>query len=191
MRRQDGTVIALGRPAPTDKNLPTSTLYRSNDGGRSFGAEPLRYHGKGLAERDGTLFMATDNAIDLVALVSSADGVTWTSRLRFEDIVAIKGCVYATCRDACNYLLDSANIFSADVCSRSADATGGRGGGGLGSGGAPGTGAAGGGSGGCGCAVDTPAGAHGRAGRGDARAALVFAAAAWVFGAGRRRSRPR
>lgn len=189
VRRQDGTTVALGRPAAmTDGPMPASTLYRSRDGGQSFGAEPLHYHGKGLAERDGTLFMATDNAADLVALVSSTDGVTWASRLRFEDISAINGCVYASCRDGCDRLLGNAPIFSPAVCSRSTDATGGRGAG-VGSGGAPGTGGTGGGGGGGGgCAVEPPAAARGPGGGGgDALGALAFIAAACLFGGGRRR----
>jgi hypothetical protein len=189
VRRQDGTVIALGRPASMAGGaVPASTLYRSTDGGQSFGAEALRYHGKGLAERDGTLFMATDNAIDLVALVSSTDGGMWTSRLRFEDISAIKGCVYATCRDACDSLLGNATIFSPEVCSRSTDAMGGRTGSG-GAGGAQGTGGAGGGGGGC--AIDSSEAARGSAGQGDARGGLAFALLAGLVGIGWRRDRRR
>jgi hypothetical protein len=188
VRRQDGTVVALGQPAPTGSAVPASTLYRSTDGGQSFGAEALRFHGKGLAERSGTLFMATDNAIDLVALVSSTDGVTWTSRLRFEDISAIKGCVYATCRDACDRLLGNAPIFSPEVCSRSTDAAGGRAGGG----GAQGTGATGGGGGGGGgCAIDSSEAARGSTGLGDVRAALAFALLTGLLGSGWRRDRRR
>lgn len=182
VRRQDGTVIAIGHPAQGGGALPPSTLYRSSDRGQSFAAAALGFHGKGLAERDGTLFMATDNAIDLVALVSSTDGVAWTSRLRFQDISSIKSCVYAICRDACDGVLGKAPIFSPEVCSRSSDATGGRG-----AGGGPGTGGTGGG--GSGCAVDPDAPVGGLAGPCAGGKALAFAAVAYLFGSGRRRRR--
>jgi len=138
VRRGDGSWFALATPAAADAGVPTSVLYQSADGGRTFARAPLAYHGKGLGERDGTLFLATDNVVDLVALVSSTDAVNWKPRLRFEDITAIKGCVYARCRDACDTLLGNAPIFSPEVCSRSSTATGGKGGGGSG----------------CGCAVE-------------------------------------
>jgi len=150
VRRMDGTWFALATPAAMDAGVPTSVLYQSRDEGRTFARAPLAFHGRGLAERNGTLFLATDNVVDLVALVSSTDAVNWRPRLRFEDIWAIKGCVYAQCRESCDTLLGNAPIFSPEVCSRSSTSTGGKGGGGSG------TGAAGGGKGGgggCGCAV--------------------------------------
>ena len=174
VRRADGTVLALGRPAATDATVPSSTLYRSADGGRTFSSAPLAFHGKGMSERGGTLFLATDNVIDLVALVSSPDGLSWRTRLRFEDISSIKGCVFASCRDACDLLLGT-RIFSPDACSRSSDAaSGGRGGGAGGAGG----GSGGSGGGGCSCATSASPGLAG--GRGD-RATLLASAALVVL----------
>src|SRR5439155_96404 len=81
---------------------------------------------------------------------SSSDGVKWQSRLRFEDISAIKGCVYGSCRDACDMVLGGTPLFPPEVCSRSSDARGGAGGSGTGGG----TGASGGG---CSCTIARPA----------------------------------
>ena len=115
VRRRDGSLVAIGTMQPTDNTVPTSYLFRSTDGGQTFSTEALAYHAKGLAERDGTLFMATDNFKDLVALVSSNDGRSWKSLLRFDQISAIKSCVYATCRASCD-LLGGLTIFPAQVC---------------------------------------------------------------------------
>jgi hypothetical protein len=115
VRRQDGSLVAIGIMQSTDGTVPTSYLFRSTDGGKSFSMDSLLYHAKGLAERNGTLFMATDNFKDLVALVSSDDGQSWKSRMRFDQISAIKSCVYATCRASCD-LLGGLTIFPAQVC---------------------------------------------------------------------------
>jgi len=115
VRRQDGSLVAVGIMQSTDGTVPTSYLFRSTDGGKSFSRDALAYHAKGLAERNGTLFMPTDNFKDLVALVSSTDGQSWKSLLRFDQISAIKSCVYATCRASCD-LLGGLTIFPAQVC---------------------------------------------------------------------------
>jgi hypothetical protein len=115
VRRQDGSLVAIGIMQSTDGTVPTSYLFRSTDGGKSFSGDALAYHAKGLAERNGALFMPTDNFKDLVALVSSADGRSWKSLLRFDQISAIRSCVYATCRASCD-LLGGLTIFPAQVC---------------------------------------------------------------------------
>src|SRR3569832_387547 len=66
--------------------------------------------------------MSTDNFKDLVALVSSDDGKSWMSRLRFDQISSIKSCVYATCRSSCD-LLSGLTIFPAQVCDAMAKPT--------------------------------------------------------------------
>jgi len=114
VRRQDGSLAAIGVMASTDGTVPTSYLFRSTDAGKSFSMQSLPYHGKGLAERNGTLFMATDNTKDLVALVSSQDGESWKPRLRFDQISAIRECVQATCRGSCSQL--GGLIFPTQVC---------------------------------------------------------------------------
>jgi hypothetical protein len=115
VRRQDGSLVAIGIMRSTDGTVPTSYFFRSTDAGKSFSMNGLPYHAKGLAERNGTLFMATDNFKDLVALVSSDDGQSWKALLRFDQISAIKSCVYATCRASCD-LLGGLTIFPAQVC---------------------------------------------------------------------------
>lgn len=175
VRRADGSWFVLASPSASVSGGPPSLLYQSTDGGRTFASASLGFHGKGLAERDGTLFLATDNVVDLVALVSSTDAVNWKPRLRFEDISAIKGCVYARCRDACDVLLGNAPIFSPEVCSRSSTATGGKGSGGGGAG----TGGSGGGGGGC--AVEGGRSQQGEPRPASWREALARGAAPWAL----------
>ena len=115
VRRQDGSLAAIGVMQSTDGTVPTSYFFRSTDAGKSWSMDALPYHAKGLAERNGTLFMATDNFKDLVALVSSDDGKSWKSRLRFDQISAIKSCVYAACRASCD-MLGGLTIFPLQVC---------------------------------------------------------------------------
>jgi len=122
VHRRDGSLAAIGIMPSTDGTVPTSYFFLSADGGKSFSMSSLPYHAKGLAERNGTLFMATDNFKDLVALVSSDDGKSWKSRLRFDQISAIKSCVYATCRSSCD-LLSGLTIFPAQVCDAMAKPT--------------------------------------------------------------------
>jgi MYXO-CTERM domain-containing protein len=140
VRRQDGSLVAIGTMKSTDGTVPASYLFRSVDDGQTFSMEPLPFHGKGLAERDGTLFMATDNFQDLVALVSSEDGKNWKARMRFDQISAIKACVFASCRDSCD-LLGGLTIFPPQTCDTAAETT-------------PKSA----GSGGCGCAAAPSAG---------------------------------
>ena len=115
VRRQDGSMVAIGVMQSTDGTLPTSYLFQSTDAGKSFSMTSLPYHAKGLAERNGTLFMATDNFKDLVALVSSQDARSWKSRMRFDQISAVKSCVYAACKGSCD-MLGGLTIFPAQVC---------------------------------------------------------------------------
>lgn len=115
IRRQDGSLAAIGIMQSTDGNVPTSYYFHSTDAGKSWAMDALPYHAKGLAERDGTLFMATDNFKDLVALVSSTDGKSWKSRLRFDQISAVKSCVYAACRASCDRL-GGMTVFPPQVC---------------------------------------------------------------------------
>lgn len=120
VRRQDGTLVAIGTMKSADGTVPPSDLFLSTDDGQTFAMAALAFHGKGLAERDGTLFMATDNIKDLVALVSSDDGVAWKARMRFDQISAIKACVFATCRNACD-LLGGLTIFPPETCDAPSD----------------------------------------------------------------------
>ena len=121
VRRQNGELLVLGRGAMVNGLNPPSTLFRSTDGGQSFVGEALAFHGQGLNERNGTLFLATDNIIDLVALASSDDGRAWKVRLRLEEISGIKSCVQATCAQACDYLA-GLKTFPPETCDAPADA---------------------------------------------------------------------
>jgi MYXO-CTERM domain-containing protein len=136
--------------------------------------EALAFHGQGLNERNGTLYLATDNIIDLVALASSDDGRTWKTRLRLEEISGIKSCVQATCEQSCEYLA-GIKTFPPQICdARDAGAPDG------GAKDASGDGQGGGGGGGCACA------AAGRGPEAGAWSLLVLGGAGW-----RRRRRAR
>ncbi len=111
------TLLAVGRTAPPAADQsPAPVLFRSDDGGQTFVTEPAPFHPLGLAQRDGTAFVVTEDPADGFALTSSSDGGhTWTRRLRFRDIRDVKDCVRSSCSDACDMLAGSA-LFPAEVC---------------------------------------------------------------------------
>jgi len=120
LRRANGELLVLGRGPMVNGLSPPSTLFRSIDGGKSFAGEALAFHGQGLNERNGTLYLAADNIIDLVALVSSDDGRAWRVGLRLEEIAGIKPCVQAACADSCD-LLAGLKTFRPETCQASVD----------------------------------------------------------------------
>lgn len=76
-------------------------LLRSDDGD-TFVPIPGAPAILSLAERDGTLYAATDTNSTPYAQATSADGgMTWTRGLRFAQIDAIAGCVAAACQSDC------------------------------------------------------------------------------------------
>jgi hypothetical protein len=118
-----GNVVADATPA-TDAGAATlvPTLFRSDDGGGAFTAAPLPFHAVGLAQRAGILYAAANNFQDGFALASSTDGGrTWTPRLRFRDISAIKACVRAACLDDCDYQAGT-TLFRRETCGPAVDA---------------------------------------------------------------------
>jgi photosystem II stability/assembly factor-like uncharacterized protein len=116
-RSPDGTILAVGTIAPTmDGGTGVPSAFRSDDGGLSFTTQPLSFHPAGLAQRDGTFYVATNDFLDGFALASSIDrGQTWTPRLRFRDIAGTKDCVRASCQDDCDYLA-GVNLFPPETC---------------------------------------------------------------------------
>jgi MYXO-CTERM domain-containing protein len=138
-----------------------ATLYRSRDGGVSFDAVPGAPAVRGLSERGGTVFAATDNFRDGYALGASADeGTTWEPLFRYDQATAILPCLKSQCRAACEFEVGR-SVWAAEVCTADAPPlpTGSGGAGGAGAGGA----GAGGGTGGTG-------GSSGAAGHGGAGA---------------------
>jgi hypothetical protein len=78
------------------------TLYRSRDSGRTFEVIPGPPHVRGLAERAGTIYAATDNFVDGFAIATSRDdGNTWHPLLVYADVAAIVQCVKDACQESC------------------------------------------------------------------------------------------
>jgi len=94
--RAGGTVLVTGLLGATVVG------YRSLDAGATFASWRPGLHPRGFGERGGTLFAATDDAADGFALASSEDdGDTWTPRLRFGQVEAIRSCSQQACADDC------------------------------------------------------------------------------------------
>jgi hypothetical protein len=78
------------------------SLFRSMDGGATFQTVFNPPHVRGLAERNGTLYAATDNATDGHAIsVSSDEGTTWRGLLSYNQVQAIIPCLAASCQTTC------------------------------------------------------------------------------------------
>jgi hypothetical protein len=78
-------------------------LFESRDHGTTFAPLDGAPHLRGLGERAGTLYAATDNALDGFAVATSADdGRSWRGLLRFDQIAGVRECgqVEAMCADA-------------------------------------------------------------------------------------------
>jgi hypothetical protein len=111
---RDGIVLVNG--------LLGATLvgYRSTDRGATFSSWRPGIHPRGFGERGGTLFIATDSALDDFALASSDDGgETFTTRMHFSDIEAVTACVYQACLLDCGRQM-ALDVFPSAVC-RSGD----------------------------------------------------------------------
>ncbi len=94
--RANGTVLVSGLLGATVVG------YRSRDTGATFASWSPGLHPRGFGERGATLFVATDDGADGFALASSEDdGETWTPRLRFGQIEAIRGCAQQACVNDC------------------------------------------------------------------------------------------
>jgi hypothetical protein len=78
LRREDRSLIVATR---------TGEAFVSHDRGESFTVLNGAPHLRGLGERDGVLYAATDNVTDGFAVaVSKDDAKTWQPLLRFQDI---------------------------------------------------------------------------------------------------------
>jgi hypothetical protein len=94
--RADGTVLAAVR------GLDSGTLFISRDGGKTFPTMLPGPRFRGLAERNGRLFAAADDASDGYALGTSDDeGRTWKPLMSYPDVVRIKSCPGTALPQAC------------------------------------------------------------------------------------------
>jgi MYXO-CTERM domain-containing protein len=113
-------------------------LYRSTDGGHSFTLVSMAIHPRGLAERGGKLYAATDDVLDGHALEVSTDrGDSWQPVMSFKDIGSISSCgpLPGACANPCA-LLTGVGLVRPELCAGlrpdgGADAGGGGGGGGC------------------------------------------------------------
>ncbi len=119
LRRSDGAVIVAAGNA---RGVPTA--YISMDGGHTFSAWLNAPHIRGLAERGGDLFAATDSITDGYAVgVSHDQGASWQPLLKIENICGVARCreVAAACDPDWPVLRIQIGI-PADACGELADA---------------------------------------------------------------------
>jgi hypothetical protein len=112
LRRRDGSgTLLLAAAVGT-----TPVGYRSDDGGRTFADWPLALHVRGLGERGGAIYVASDDFRDGFAVGRSDDGgATWKPLLRFRDIAGVRGCVRDTCQADCDYYA-GLKLFPPETC---------------------------------------------------------------------------
>jgi len=96
-RLASGTILVAGLDSK-DNGLG----FRSTDGGVTFVPWAKPPHLRALAERDGKLYAAADNVLDLFAAgVSTDEGLTWKPLLTFDQVKRVKPCVKDLCQDTC------------------------------------------------------------------------------------------
>jgi MYXO-CTERM domain-containing protein len=110
-RLASGTTLVAG--LDTDGN-PVG--FRSTDGGATFVPWVKPPHLRALAERDGKLYAAADNFLDMFAAgVSTDEGVTWKPILTYDQVKRIKACVQDVCQDVCDNLA-GLTLWPQSVC---------------------------------------------------------------------------
>lgn len=131
LQRADGTLLIAGRDGGGG-----SLAYLSRDRGATFVPWNLgKLRVTGLAERGATLFAATDNFADRMALASSDDGGdTWTARMSFDRISSVQSCLRDACGADCQKKAEI-GLFTAATCSATSATDGGSGGNGASHGG--------------------------------------------------------
>ena len=122
VRLPDETLVAVGLLAGPTSSTGIPTAFHSTDAGKTFTSEPLPFHPVGLAHRDGTLFVSTNNTVDGYALASSDDGGhSWRSRLKFRDVSGVTGCVFSSCQASCDFLAGE-TLWPPETCNPAPDA---------------------------------------------------------------------
>jgi hypothetical protein len=124
LARRNGTVLVTGRLGATVVG------YRSQDGAVTFPSWHVGLHPRGFAERGTTLFVAADDVADGFALGSSEDdGDSWSPRMHFGDVQAIRACVKQECLVDCGSQ-SAIGLFPRSACGPISSGSGGGGGGG-------------------------------------------------------------
>lgn len=109
-----GTIVVGG--VMNEGSTRRGIAFGSLDGGLTFEAWPTAPRVRALAQRDGALFIAGDDASDGFALAVSGDeGATLTPLMSYRDVAAIKPCVTAACVANCRYE-SSLGLWPPSVC---------------------------------------------------------------------------
>lgn len=105
VRLPGGTILVGGTLPAQVGEVAQGALYRSTDGGTTFASISNPPRVRGMAQRDGKIYVAGDNFVDGFALAElSEDGQAVKPLMKFSDVSAIKGCVRARCLDGCRKL---------------------------------------------------------------------------------------
>lgn len=118
LRRADGgLLIGIGYSVSTP-------VFISTDDGRTFSPVTRAPHVRGLAERDGVIYAATNDQQDGFALAISTDGgLTWQPKLGFDQICGPLQCggIPDTCASTWDYVRLTVGV-PMDACKEAADA---------------------------------------------------------------------
>jgi hypothetical protein len=96
-RLASGTILVAGLDGSNH-----GVGFRSTDGGTTFVPWTNPPHLRALAERDGKLYGAADNFLDLFAAgVSTDEGLTWKPILSYDQVARVKPCVKDACQTTC------------------------------------------------------------------------------------------
>jgi photosystem II stability/assembly factor-like uncharacterized protein len=120
-----GTIVVGG--LHTSGGTTMGIAFRSTDGGRTFEPWPATPRIRALAQRDGMLYIAADDARDGFALAVSADeGTTFVPVMKYSDVSTMASCVETVCGPNCSYQA-ALGIWPSSVCgSYGVGGTGGR-----------------------------------------------------------------
>ncbi len=111
VRLASGTILVAG----LDTN-DSPVGFRSTDGGATFVPWVKPPHLRALAERDGKLYAAADNFLDMFAAgVSTDEGATWKPLLTYDQVKRVKACVQNVCQDVCDNLA-GLTLWPQSVC---------------------------------------------------------------------------
>jgi hypothetical protein len=110
LKLESGTIL-VGGTAGTE-----AVAYRSTDAGQSFQPWAEAPHVHALAERNGKLYVGTDNFLDGYAIAESDDeGAHLRPLTGFERVRAVKSCVADGCAERCAYYA-AINLWPEAVC---------------------------------------------------------------------------